>query len=289
MSTTARGSRRYFRARGDCPRFRVLAIASLILATAFAGAAPALASPQGPIEVETREYLTFLAPSDQAALLAAGSLGDSGGSLAELRLWRASPLAGELLARVGDRPATLAAERWFILPPVRASTKEERDQRIFRALTSFSTMKGLRTRSVLFAGTEDFITESYRVGDVDRSQRLPDPRYSKFPDSATYTLYGREALVGDVYYELHCISHGTWFELDLTNLSAMKTLFLTLVQPRELLTVFHVVPTQDGLLLYALALAKTPMLPGIVGIERASLENRMMALASWFQGNMEKQ
>jgi hypothetical protein len=232
-------------------------------------------------------YLGFLDGPLRSELLAKRSLSDAGGSLDELALWRRAPFAPLLRRAVAGRLSTLAAESWSVLdvPPVGG---EERDLRIFRGFTAFSSMKGLRARSPIFDWMEDFLLESYRVVSAENPSRLPDPSEPSAPVSATYVLYGREALVGEVLYELRFASHETWFEVALSNLTPMKSLLFRLVEPRELITLFYVIPTEDRILLYGLTLAKTALIPGIAGIERRSLANRMMALGSWFEGNLAR-
>jgi hypothetical protein len=239
-------------------------------------------------EPKAADYLAFLTPAKRAELFAKGGITDSGSSLGDLGLWRGSPLAARVREIIAERPSTLATEGWFVLEGPAAATTEARDLAIFRSFSSFTTMKGLLARSAVFDRMQSFILDSYRVSSAYHPVRLPDPDEPRAPSSATYVLYGREALVGDVYYELNFLSHKDWFEVSLTNILPLKTLLFTLVQPRELLTLFCVVPTGDKILLYGLAMARMPSIPGIAGFERDSLANRMMALASWFQSNLAR-
>ena len=231
-------------------------------------------------------FIGFLSAPRREELLAKGSLTDAGASLDELALWRGAPFEAALKSAVAGRSCTLAAESWSVLDLPPAADEDSLNLAVFKAFTAFGSMKGLRTRSAIFDGTEPFMVDSRRVAAAGDLARLPDPADARAPERATYVLYGREALVGSVWYELRFASGEAWSEISLTNLTPVKSLLMTLVKPRELLTLFYVAPTSDRLLLYGLTLAQTPLVPGAVGIERRSLANRMMALAGWFKGNL---
>jgi hypothetical protein len=259
-------------------------VAALAFGLAGAGGG---AEAGGGLAAETAaSFLGFLSAPQRDALLAKGSLTDAGRGLDELALWRGAPFETALKAAVAGRTCTLAAESWSVLDLPPAADADSLNLAVFKAFTAFSSMKGLRTRSAIFDGTEPFMVDSRRVAAAGDMARLPDPSDARAPDRATYVLYGKEALVGEVWYELRFASSEAWSEISLTNLTPVKSLLMTLVKPRELLTLFFVAPTSDRLLLYGLTLAQTPVVPGAVGIERRSLANRMMALAAWFKGNL---
>lgn len=231
----------------------------------------------------------FLSSADREELGAKGSLVATGDSLETLRLWRGAPFAAELRGLTAPIAQTLAAEAWLRveLPP-RAERGEE-GLAVLRAFSAFSTMKGLRARSAIFSGREPFILESYRVDSAGDGRRLPDPRPLSVPESASFVLYGRDALVGDVFYELRFLREADWYRVTLVNLTTMRSLLLPLAAPGELLTVFYILPGAEGLYLYCLTAAKTPLVPGTVGLERSMLANRMLAIGEWFAGNLAKE
>ncbi len=148
-------------------------------------------------------------------------------------------------------------------------------------------MKGLLVYSESLKKMETFIYDSYRVDSIDTKQRLPDPSENIAPNSAVYFLYQKEEQTGDVYSKMEYVSHGTWFEVRLTNETPLKYLIFTLVAPRELTTSFYLVPLDDKIVLYGITVAKTPALLGLEKLKRKSFFNRMNALASWVQSNLK--
>lgn len=232
-------------------------------------------------------YLNYLPQDIRAELFSKGTIGDMGGTLEELKLWRSSPLAQDVGAAFNGRESTIAAESWFILPKPSYGSEAERDLKIFRSFTSFTTMKGLLVYSESLKKMETFIYDSYRVDSLENKRRLADPGETETPTQASYFLYQKEEQTGDVYSEMHFLSHGNWFEVSLENRTPMKYLLFTLVQPRELKTIFYIIPTDDKLLLYGATVARTPTFLGIEKLKRSSFFNRMKALASWIQHNLE--
>ena len=236
----------------------------------------------------TGEDLSFLKPAVRDARVAGGGVTETGPSLEALTFWKGAPFEADLRDLAGPLHPSLAADTWTpVRLPARAVTEGGAlSLRVFRAFTAFSTMRGLKTKSAIFPGEENFITDSYRVDSFASKRRVPDPEDREAPESATFTLYGKDALAGEVYYELRFESAPAWFRVTLRNLTTMRTFLLKLAEPGELLTVFYVIPAGDEVLLYGLTLAKTPLVPGTIGLERAMLANRMIAIGKWFAKNV---
>lgn len=305
-------------------------------ASARAAAMEATSAPSAAMTSRTGAALAFLSAAARAELLAKGSISETEGSVESLTFWRGSPFAADL-ARLPLPPSqTLAADSWTIVALPRspgsggggsvdgvgpaagagsgattavgatggiAARDEELALRIFRAFTAFSTMKGLKAKSAIFPGDEDFILDSSRVEAVPPAtassggavkpgaakwRRLADPVVDRAPDAATFTLYGRDFLAGDVYYELRFVAEVGWYRITLMNLVTMRSLLLPLADPGDLLTVFYILPAGDEVLLFGLTAAKTPLVPGTVGLERTMLANRMIAIGKWFAGNLAR-
>lgn len=237
------------------------------------------------------DLLSYLPAASRQTLFSGKALSEVGGSLDALSLWKGSPFESDLRELAGPMRRTLAADTWtlIMLPQSRvAQSAEARALEIFRAFTAFSTMEGLKTKSVLFGGEENFLLASYRVDSLASKRRLPDPDNVRAPESASFVLYGKDALAGDVYYELRFEAKPIWFRVTLENLSTMRSLLLKLADPGELLTAFYIIPAGDEVLLYSLTLANTPIVPGTAGLERAILANRMVAIGKWFAANLTK-
>ncbi|MDA8411560.1 MAG: hypothetical protein M0001_14390 [Treponema sp.] len=256
----------------------------------FAQAGPSALPPQ-----TAADYLSFLGEEARASVISGKPLSETGASFDALSFWKGSPFASDALELCASIPATLAADSWTLvrLPPQEDRANEDAATadlplRIFRAFTAFSTMKGLKTKSAIFRGDEDFMLDSYRVDSELTRRRIPDPEAESVPADAVFTLYGKDFLAGEVYYRLGFVSRAGIFRVSLENLTPMYSLLLKLANPGDLITAFYIIPLGDSLLLYGLTVAKTPLVPGTVGLERKMLANRMIAIGKWFAGNMTK-
>lgn len=233
------------------------------------------------------DYFSFLPDSIRQELFSKGTVGDTGSSIGELKLWQSSPFASVIQASYGSNASTIAAESWFLLNKPAFHSIDEQNLKIFESFTAFSTMKGLLVYSESLKKMETFIYDSYRVDSLDTKQRLANPSETTAPNAAVYYLYQKEEQTGDIYSRMDYTSHGTWFEVTLTNETPLKYLILTLVKPRELKTTFYLVPLDDKIILYGITVAKTPTLFGLEKLKRKSFFNRMNALASWVQSNLQ--
>jgi len=262
-----------------------LSLAFLWGAAHIAEGQPALMSTSAALGTEGAVTdLSFLPEHLREAILSGTGLSETGDRLGALSLWRGAPFGADLVEMAGSMPRSLAADSWTLIRFSRRGGDE--GLHIYRAFTAFSTMKGLKTKSAIFGGEEDFILDSCRVDSAVTKRRMPDPVARVAPESASFVLYGRDALAGGVYYDLDFDASPSWYRVTLRNVTAMRSLLLRLAEPGELLTAFYILPVGEGVLLYGITLARTPLIPGTVGLERTILADRMIAIGKWFAANL---
>lgn len=234
------------------------------------------------------DYLTFLTDEQRGKLLASGEMDDAASKPGELPLWQKSPFAPFVAETFKDKPSSIAAEALFVLDRPAGMDAAGADARVLKSFTDFSSMKGLLVYSASLRKMETFIFDSYRVASLADRARLPDPVFSSIPQEYECTMYQKEEQTGDVYSRLSFANHGGWYSVSLNNLTGMRYLFFQLVAPKDLTTLFIIVPTSDKLLLYGITVANTPRFLGIERSKESSFSNRMKALAGWFSGNLAR-
>jgi hypothetical protein len=136
---------------------------------------------------------------------------------------------------------------------------------------------------------ETFIFDSWRIGSLEGKEALDDPAFSSASAHYECFLYQKEEQTGDVYSSLSFDSRDGLYEVKLNNQTRLRYLFFTLVQPRDLTTLFIVAPTRDRLVLYGITVAATPRFLGLERMKGSSFSNRMKALASWFSANLARE
>lgn len=233
-------------------------------------------------------YLSFLSDRERQELAAAGEITRFGSAPGDLPLWQRAPFSDAVRSALGGTRSTLASEGLFLvdLPPARV--QDDLSLRMVRAFTAFSTMKGLQVYSASLGKMETFIYDSCRIGSLEKKDPLPDPVFGSAPGHAEFLIYQKEEQTGAVYSAMSFDARDGYCMVRLNNLTALRYLFFTLVAPRDLTTLFIMVPTSDKVVLYGVTVARTPQFLGIERTKQSSFFNRMKALASWFSANLAR-
>jgi hypothetical protein len=177
-----------------------------------------------------------------------------------------------------------AAYFWVPLP----SQPDPLSQRLFRALTSVSTMRNLQVYSESLKRMETFIFDAYRVESETKPVRMPDPALPAGAPQAKFVFFQDEEQTGKGFVEetVTPLDAGR-FLVHLTNLTPLRYGVVPLVAPGEWQTSVLVVPGTDHVLVIGLTAAKTWNLFGLERSRTASLYNRMKALVTWFGNNLQ--
>jgi hypothetical protein len=256
------------------------------LFTAFAlMAVPAFAQVA---QVNAHDYASFLTQDERDTLFKSGELTSFGSKPEELPIWQKAPFAAAVRAALPARPSTIAAEGLFLLDLPKTQDRVEMDGKVLKAFTSFSTMKGLLVYSASLKKMETFIYDSYRVDSLENRSPLPDPELAAATGHAEFTLYQKEEQTGDVFSSMKLDVRDGYYTAVLNNLTGLRYLFFQLVAPRELTTLFVVVPVEDHLVLYGVTVANTPRFLGLERMKQSSFFYRMKALSTWFSGNLPR-
>jgi hypothetical protein len=233
-------------------------------------------------------YLGFLDEAERSALASTGEVTGFGSKATDLDIWQKAPFAEALRAVLPAGRSTIAAEGLFLVDLPAGATGRDLDRRVLAAFTAFSSMKGLQVYSASLRKMETFIYDSWRVDSLETKARLPDP----YPDPAVrhveYLMYQKEEQTGDVYSLMSVDLRDGYYLVTLNNLTELRWFFVSLVAPKELKTVFVVVPTEDKIVMYGITVANTLRLLGLENAKRSSFFYRMKSLEGWFAGNLAR-
>jgi len=235
-----------------------------------------------------REYLSFLSQAQQDKLYSSGELEGFGSNLDGLSIWKNSPFAPIVRDAYAGKKSSIAAESLFIIDRPPLADGSSMDAAVLKSFTAFSSMKGLLVYSASKKKMETFIFDSYQVSSIDDTRKLPDPVIETAPSHCEYTVYQEEEQTGAVYSRLTFDALDGLYAVSLNNLTSMKYMFFQLVAPKDLTTLFIIVPASDKFILYGVTAANTPRLFGLERMKESSFSNRMKALAGWFSGNLAR-
>jgi hypothetical protein len=240
-------------------------------------------------QATAREYLSFLSPEQQTKLFASGEIDGFGAKPEELAIWQKSPFAPIVREVYAGKNSSIASESLFIIDRPSLATGSDMGTAVLKSFTSFSSMKGLLVYSASLKKMETFIFDSYQVNSLDDKKKLPDPVIDSAPSHCEFTVYQKEEQTGDVYSRLSFDARDGLYSVSLNNLTAMKYLFFQLVAPKDLTTLFIIVPASGKFILYGITVANTPRFFGLERMKESSFSNRMKALAGWFSGNLSRE
>lgn len=237
----------------------------------------------------SKDYLSFLPPEELNKLYANGEVTNIAGNIKDLPLWQKSPMADAIRGALQGFDSTIVAEGFFLIDKPDLDP-QSLDAKVFNTFTAFSTLKGIQVYSVSQGHLETFLFDASLVDASDNKKRLPDVAVTTVPPQADYVVYEKEEQTGDSYAKFHFDydEQNDTFAVNVTNLTSMKYLIFTLVDPGNLHTYFYVVPCQDKLVLYGLTAVKTGHFLGLEKSKEKSFYYRMRALVSWFADNVNK-
>ncbi|NNM54597.1 MAG: hypothetical protein HKM05_07750 [Spirochaetales bacterium] len=232
--------------------------------------------------------LPGLSPAALAKLEATHELTVFGSNYESLKLWRDTPFASSVRDLYYSRKnATMAAEGLFLIPVGELGHGQAKEALLTRAMTAISTMKGLQVWSNSLKRYETFIYDASRVSTTSKEARLPDPAFTSYPVSTSFLIYEKEEQTGDGFSDYTFAERPSWYEVTQTNVTPLKYAgFITLVNPRDLLTAVYVIPLHHQILVYGITTAKTLDFFGWERAKNDSLYTRIKALVTWFTKNL---
>ncbi|MBN2353383.1 MAG: hypothetical protein JXD23_12485 [Spirochaetales bacterium] len=156
--------------------------------------------------------------------------------------------------------------------------------KIYNTLASVSSLKGTQYYSVTRDRMREFFTESYRIDDPEKRNKLPDLRFTSPPPSAhrifTFqddSTFGRNVYRIDYWFTGGCIV------MNMENASKVWYGILPLVDPGNLAYLILVYPTGEYLVFYSVVCVKGANPFGILESRTESFHNRIKALDEWFR------
>ena len=137
-------------------------------------------------------------------------------------------------------------------------TEEERRVTLFNVIRSVSTQKGLQYISHL-AGEKPttLFEDAYMLSNPDNTKsRIDDPVSTTVPESYSCYCYQKDNRFGKNVYSVNYTIKDTDFLMDINNHSKMKYMGITCVDKGALNMYLEVIETEEGFVLYTMAVAK---------------------------------
>ena len=199
---------------------------------------------------------------------------------------------GRTKALTGDRlykGFSVAALSFIPYPDsFKTMSDEEKSVELYNIIRSISTQKGLQYISHL-AGDKPAVLfeDAYMISDPDnKNSRIEDPVSTSVPSSYSCYCMQKDNRFGKNVYSLNYTIKDGDFLMDINNYTTMKYMGFTCVDKGDLNMYLEVVETEEGFLLYTMAIAKNrdpevKVLFITVDLPSAFMR-RITALKEWF-------
>jgi hypothetical protein len=153
---------------------------------------------------------------------------------------------------------------------------------LFNQLTALSTLAGIEYYSASRKTMRTFYESSLVIDSPAGKRPLPDPVFSVLP--AEFSLYARQKdlTFGDNIYRFDYRTSADALFFVQENITSLSVGIIRAVGRNRLRTLIAVIDTDDSLVIYTVAMAKTASLPGMGERISASFTNRIEAILAWF-------
>lgn len=168
-----------------------------------------------------------------------------------------------------------------------SAVRAERDPReellyYYNILRSVSTMEGIDYYSASRDRYRLLFEESYYIDSPQDKEPLPDPSFTSIPRQDDQWLFQKDTTFGAGIYHHRYYSDGHSLMMTSVNHKTMRYYLIPMANPRNMMTLSLMIPTDEGLLFYGAALGKANRFFGIKIDKSDSLYNRVVAVKDWF-------
>lgn len=157
---------------------------------------------------------------------------------------------------------------------------------VYNILRSISRMQGIEYFSERRNRMRVLFEESHAISQPDDMTPVPDPHTGRIADTDIVYARQKDGTFGDHVYEITYRRLSNGLMLDLTNLERLRFGFFPAVSERGMRILIYVTPIQGGVLIYSMALADAPGIPGLAGRIAISFENRLNAVVNWLASEL---
>jgi hypothetical protein len=159
---------------------------------------------------------------------------------------------------------------------------------IFNSTLAISSLAGIQYYSASRGTMRTFYEYSRVIDSPDTKQERADPHYPELPAATSFYARQRDLTFGDNIYEYRYHSGSDFFIFVQRNITALKVGIFSAVGKDRLRSLVAVVDTGDGLLVYAVSMARAAALPGLGNRIGNSFTNRAQAILGWFNTQADK-
>ncbi len=152
----------------------------------------------------------------------------------------------------------------------------------YNIFNSISTLEGIEYWSNSRKKMRILFKESWLIDGVKTKKRLDDIQFSELPLESSILVHQKDSTFGSNISEINYNSSSDSINMSINNLTDMWFTIIRVVKKNEMNINLLLIPTQEGLLFYGVAGAKTMKIKEIQDTAAKSLYNRIISFNNWF-------
>ena len=156
---------------------------------------------------------------------------------------------------------------------------------VFNSVVALSTLAGLQYFSITRNSMRTFYDFSRVIDNPGNRAPMPDPWFSRPPQTLSLYARQRDSTFGDNVYRFTYRAGADYVLFMQENLTPMTAGIVPAIGRNRFRMVMAVIDAGDSLLIYAAAMARATPAPGMGDRIGASFNNRLDAVLQWFSGH----
>jgi len=160
---------------------------------------------------------------------------------------------------------------------------------IFNQILAISTLTGIQYYSPSRKIMRTFYEYSSIIDGPAAKNPLPDPVFTKAPDSLTVYARQKDLTFGDNIYQYDCTNARDAIFFVQENLTSLTYGVIPAIGKGNLKSIVAVIDCGDSILIYAVSMAKALSLPGMGDRISSSFTNRAEAVLNWLIGRLDSE
>ncbi|HDQ14455.1 MAG TPA: hypothetical protein ENN41_06545 [Sediminispirochaeta sp.] len=202
-------------------------------------------------------------------------------------------LSVDLLQAANRVDYTVAVESLYLIrwedinPQFTRLTRDNFMLEIYNILRSVSSLEGIEYYSASQERMRTFFEECWAINNPEERKRIPDPLVSSIPPLDAVYIHQKDLTFGKNRSRVEYQSAENHFRMGIVNITTMTYMLFPIVGKENMSMQFLVIPTDEGIVFYGLNTVKVLDLPIFYKKMESSFSNRMSALFSWFQNQVQ--
>ena len=164
----------------------------------------------------------------------------------------------------------------------------EFELRIYNILRSVSSLEGIEYYSASRERMRTLFAECWAIDGPGNRERIPDPLVTAVPANDTEYIHQKDLTFGKNISRVEYQYENGNFRMGIVNLTTMTYMLFPIVGKENMSMQILVIPGREGILFYGLNTVKVLDLPIFYRKMESSFTNRMIALYSWFLGELQQ-